>query len=231
MSVTLHAFRLSELSPWSENPHAWLSEAEQRRRTTITHHDRRTAFTAGRLALRWLLSPEAPDTVPITATNDRHGQPGKPQTASGWPSFNLSHSGDWLVVAVQNAGHPIGCDLEACNNRDWAPVLKRFGAPSDHDHFRAAGTAGPRLAAQLWSGREALGKAEGSGMLPVLSLPLNLEDSQHRYQLSGADYWLQWLTGPPDYALAVAGIGVRPARIEYTDQTGTFSAALANEQR
>jgi phosphopantetheinyl transferase len=87
------------------------------------------------------------------------------------------------------------------------------------------------LAAQLWSGREALGKAEGSGMLPVLSLPLNLEDSQHRYQLSGADYWLQWLTGPPDYALAVAGIGVRPARIEYTDQTGTFSAALANEQR
>ena len=83
----------------------------------------------------------------------------------------------------------------------------------------AAAANGPQIAARLWAGREAFGKAEGSGMLPVLRLPLNLTGADRRYRLSGTAFWLRWLDGPAGFALAVAGNGAVPHQITYQVHT------------
>ena len=89
----------------------------------------------------------------------RYGKNGKP-FAPGYPAFNLSHSGQWCLLAAGGDCRQIGVDVEeiSVRNIDIAPAVyteaERMWMKSDpvNRFFR------------LWTWKESLMKASGLGM-------------------------------------------------------------------
>lgn len=100
----------------------------------------------------------------------RIGSRGKPLAASGW--FNLSHSGGWIGLAL--AREPVGLDIQQVLLPD--PALEAFCLREEEKTLLAGNPASVSFT-DLFASKEALTKAEGSGLpddLPsVPALPLD----------------------------------------------------------
>jgi 4'-phosphopantetheinyl transferase len=117
-----------------------------------------------------------------------YGEYGKP---SLFPftdiQFNLSHSGDWAIVAVTR-GIPVGVDVERIRpNVDVAALLRRLGEPDlafqqATDSFNA------------WTRREARTKASGAAL----------------FNMPAKDVYAVDINAPAGYAAAVALVGHKP---------------------
>ena len=88
----------------------------------------------------------------------RFGENGKP-FASGYPAFNLSHSGAWCILAT-GEGQAIGVDIEEINEKHTDVAHHVYTAPELHwmeedplNRFF-----------QLWTWKESVMKATGSGL-------------------------------------------------------------------
>ncbi|HLP61006.1 MAG TPA: 4'-phosphopantetheinyl transferase superfamily protein [Candidatus Deferrimicrobium sp.] len=79
--------------------------------------------------------------------------------------FNLSHSGSWVVCAVDN--HPIGIDVERIQSIDL-DISKNYFSPDEHQDLLAKEDKFSYFFT-LWSLKESYIKIVGKG----LSLPLN----------------------------------------------------------
>lgn len=101
---------------------ASLSPQERRRHAALGRLDDREHFLLGRAALRCLLGAWlqlAPADVPIEC-----GPHGKPRCPGG-PEFNVSHSGDLILLGL-HPGRPVGVDLERARpGLDWRPIARR----------------------------------------------------------------------------------------------------------
>jgi 4'-phosphopantetheinyl transferase len=103
-----------------------LSAAERQRLDALRQPADRERFLLGRGALRrllgaWLALP--PAAVPIEV--GPHGKPGCP----GGPEFNLSHSGDLILLAL-HPSRPVGVDVEQARpDLDWRPIARRVLPP------------------------------------------------------------------------------------------------------
>jgi 4'-phosphopantetheinyl transferase len=94
---------------------------------------------------------------------------GKPYLAN-LPSvhYNVSHSGDWVVAAFDQAG-PVGVDIERIRPIDL-DIARRFFAPEEYAELRRySGWAQTEYFFRLWALKESYIKAVGQG----LSLPLD----------------------------------------------------------
>ena len=87
----------------------------------------------------------------------RHGRYGKP-FASGYPAFNISHSGDWCILVKGES--EIGADIEKIdeNNLTSAPTVY---TPRELDWMNEDPL---ERFYQLWTWKESLIKALGTGM-------------------------------------------------------------------
>ncbi len=129
-------------------------------------------FAAGRGALRvvlgrWLgLAPEAvrfgslPNGKPVLAG---HAE----------PQFNLSHSGEWVLIAVAR-GRRVGVDVEReRDDTDSGEIARRYFSANEADTFnRLPPEAQPEAFFRCWTRKEAYIKARGDG----LSFPLDQFD-------------------------------------------------------
>jgi 4'-phosphopantetheinyl transferase len=126
------------------------------------------------------------------------------------PSFNLSHSGDLIVLGVTR-DQPIGVDVEAICDEESMRIAQRFFTASEVASLAAtpSGLRGKRFW-ELWTLKEAYLKARGRG----LSLSLDsasFELSENRIRFSGygrgVDSNVQWrfwqLSPVSGYVLAV----------------------------
>ena len=88
----------------------------------------------------------------------RYGEYGKPY-ASGYPSFNISHSGEWCVLACGETDN-IGVDIEEMNEKhlDVAPVVY---TEAERDWMK---TDPVQRFFRLWTWKESVMKATGMGM-------------------------------------------------------------------
>lgn len=87
------------------------------------------------------------------------GGRGKPSLRSAKP-FNLSHSGDYAVLAV--SCNSVGVDLERIRPIDWERISARFFHPSEQAYLSQS--ADPRTAFfWIWTLKESYLKAEGLG--------------------------------------------------------------------
>lgn len=94
------------------------------------------------------------------------GEHGKPfVSASGFPRFNLSHSGRCVVFAF-SAGHDIGVDVEALGRRHSPLELATRFFAAEETAALAALDEGEQGAAfmRLWTSKEAVLKALGHGL-------------------------------------------------------------------
>ena len=99
-----------------------------------------------------------------------YGPQGKPFVENTELQFNLSHSGDYIVIAV-NYDYPIGIDVEQVTRTiEIADIAARFFTDNESRQILALnGKAQQRAFFNVWTRKEALLKTIGSG----LSLSLN----------------------------------------------------------
>ncbi|HIK44297.1 MAG TPA: 4'-phosphopantetheinyl transferase superfamily protein [Leptolyngbyaceae cyanobacterium M65_K2018_010] len=134
----------------------------------------RRNFLVGRGCLRYLLGQVLdypPSAVPLSYTAQ-----GKPTLASDLSlQFNVSHSGDWVGIAL--AARPLGLDLEQERPlTDLAGLCDRCLAPEEVQAVQQLPPAGgTRQFLRYWVCKEAYAKGLGLGLgLPFTSVALDL---------------------------------------------------------
>jgi 4'-phosphopantetheinyl transferase len=141
---------------------ATLSATERQRHAAYRRLADQQRFLVARAALRQLLGHwlERPPAAVAIVT----GPHGKPRCA-GAPGFNLSHSGELILLAFHSVGE-VGVDVERARpDLDWRPIAERVFPPA-----RTAALAGLPSEAQAgaflraWCRLEARLKARGVGL-------------------------------------------------------------------
>ncbi len=161
-----------------------LSEDEAARAKRFKFEEDRVRWTRARSSLRILLSRYAgDDPTDLVFAYGKHGKPTLPLSAV---QFNLSHSGDWAVLAVSR-DVAVGVDIERMRpGVDVAALLERLG---ETDLPKTT----PELY-QVWTRREAKTKATGGALFDKPVDGVCVMD----------------IKAPDGYAAAVALVGHKP---------------------
>lgn len=141
---------------------ASLTAAERQRLEAWRRDDDRERFLRGRAALRQLLAHQldlAPQAVPLES-----GPHGKPHCPGG-PAFNISHSGDLILLALHRH-RPVGVDVERERpGLDWRPIAQRVLTPAQCEALeRRPAREAPAAFLNAWCRLEAQLKARGDGL-------------------------------------------------------------------
>lgn len=148
-----------------------LDSAECARADRFVRPADRARFIASHAALRFILG-EALDLAPagLRFATGPAGKPDLAGVARGSVTFNLSHSGARALIGLAH-GTPIGVDVEAVRSLPDALRIARAHFAADEVSALAdtPGSAAERVFFGLWTRKEAVVKALGSG----LSLPLD----------------------------------------------------------
>ncbi len=179
---------------------ALLSPAERAALANAKAASRRQELLYGRAALRRVL---AHHTALAAEQIQLHPTPqGKPRayTPAGHPlpPFNLAHTGDLLAIALGRGRAEVGVDLEQPHSRletDIDPIAQRHFTSAERAQLAAAG--GPQKMAaflRIWTLKEAVLKAAGSGLLaPLASVEVGVADHLIRCIQPGGDQPRQFI--------------------------------------
>jgi 4'-phosphopantetheinyl transferase len=176
---------------------ALLSCQEQQKMNRLRRSDDRQRTLLGRGVLRLVLGAWL-DRDPA-ALRFAAGPHGKPQllhlgasTPQGklpqgkLPQFNISHSGDLILLAF-HAAAPVGVDVERQQpDLDWRPIARRCLAPAQVESLLALPPAEAASAfVECWCALEAGLKARGVGLAQACKAPaLAMEPRLRRWRLA-----------------------------------------------
>lgn len=151
-------------SPALQRASAILSLDERHRAAAFRFERDRRRYLAGRLALRHLLGTYA-GTEPEALVIERLAH-GKPALAAGTLSFNLSHAGSAMLLAV-HPSYGVGVDLERAQPAfSISDLVPRVLTGREAAVLRAlAAEARPAAFMRYWTCKEAVLKARGEGLL------------------------------------------------------------------
>ena len=192
-----------------------LSEDERRRAETYRADEDRIRFVAARAALRTMLSTFgglAPSAWQFDANEF-----GKPRiVAQQNPRdlrFSVSHSGTLVALAVAT-GTDVGIDVEALSRgAEILPVAARFFAPAEQEELETTpASERARRVVELWTAKEALLKARGTGLHATLAAATLRDLSVRRWIVGGA--WLAALVS-----------STNDVRVQTAETLGMISAA------
>lgn len=178
----------------------WLTDAECQRLQAISAPARRDSFLAGHWQARWLAAQWLQLDVRRIAL-DAHADGGPLLRVDGDAAplrVSLSHSGDWLALAL--ADGPVGVDVELPQReRDWEALARFVFSPEERQRLRAAAeTERAGLFHALWTLKEARGKRSGEGLQPRAARTV----TAHPADAAGAEA-LGWAFGGGALALAL----------------------------
>lgn len=187
-----------------------LSTTEQERATRLHHRRARLQYTATQCTLRRLLGrylDAPPQSVYLMRTSA-----GKPYVGPRHGidvRFNVSHSGDWAMIAFA-LGQEVGVDLEAHRPLNALALAQRFFCDTEARRLtKLEAAARQDQFFQLWTAKEALVKAMGSGIAGTLKRfdIVTIPRPQWRDLRGeiGPDAWsLHPLPAPLDYSATLA---------------------------
>ena len=143
--------------------YALLSDEERVRAARFLLEKERERFVFGRAMLRTILGSAlglSEAQVPIQV-----GTSGKPEIkGSNGSSFNLSHSGNYIAVAVTR-GRQVGIDIEVHRpNCDFRAIAREYFCPAELAYLEACPLRAEALFFRYWTLKEAYLKAVGSGL-------------------------------------------------------------------
>ena len=212
MEIIDHIRNLPALAP--EEIHVWgvhvpdmldrmdrlfhvLNEQEREKAGRFRRESDRYSSIAARGGLRILLGGYG--KRPADEILFAYSENGKPHMENSSISFNVSHSGDWVVIAV-GRDREIGVDIELIKpEMEVGSIAKRYYLPEE---FAALETAeNPQVMFfRQWVRKEAYVKASGSTLFSELSrMPVPMDDGAER------DGWyFHHLEAGSRYAAAVA---------------------------
>jgi 4'-phosphopantetheinyl transferase len=185
---------------------AVLSEEERVRAARFVSEALRQRYVAAHAALRGILSAyvgEEPAELRLTRLPG-----GKPRLGSGRLSFNLAHSGGLALVAVTEDAD-IGVDVERVRPLDIARVGGFVCADAETARLEALDAdSALRAFFRLWTAKEALLKARGTG-ISVRPSTLDLSGILERSEIVYENHAIRALDPEHGYAAAVA-LRLRP---------------------
>jgi 4'-phosphopantetheinyl transferase len=193
-----------------------LDEEEQQRLRRLHFADDRHCFLVSHAFLRHVLTLYANE--PAAAWQFVPGAHGKPalnlRQSLFAPAFNLSHSGNTVLVGIACGGIPLGVDIECQRaGRRIDELARRKFAPAEWDGMSALqGESREQRFYRLWTLKEAYIKARGEG----LALPLREFAFAHEK--------------PEDFRFSTdAALADDPARWSFWSyqRPGVWSAAVA----
>lgn len=165
---TVYVFqaRVQDLRPDAHRLLAFLSEREQTRAKRFKFDQDRDRFTMAAGWMRRLLGRVlGVDPSHLAFTYGDHGKP----ALEGGPAFNLSHSGDHLLLGMAGAGR-LGVDVEVVRPMaDLEQLAARYFSEEEIRELRAFPTQ-ERLRAFFrgWTRKEAFLKGLGRGLSVAL---------------------------------------------------------------
>lgn len=196
MHVDLRAHPERELSALT-----WLDAEERARWQNYLHLGARRRFALCRAALRIILCQRlACSNAQLAFGKSRYGKPFA--TVSSTPatlSFNVSHSGKHGLIACAPAGR-LGVDVEEYDAHRYPDHLSTsssslFTAQEQDALARTQGSDKVHLFTRLWTLKEALAKAHGTGLrrgsAQLAVSPALLRDTTCRVQFV-AEPAVQW---------------------------------------
>jgi 4'-phosphopantetheinyl transferase len=163
-----HASRYTSLLTTGEQ-----AEANRRFVGQVRDH-----FTIGRACLRILIGNALEiDPREVTITKGVHGKPEIPILGGHSISFNLAHSKNTLLIALRRKG-AIGVDVEYFDRS--TDIMEVAHANFTKSEIKALAAAEPetrlRTFYRYWTRKEAIGKADGRGLLlPLASFDVSFE--------------------------------------------------------
>jgi len=139
-----------------------LSSSERNRASGMKSNALRWSFIAGRGRMRQILAGyNATDPAELQF---EYGEKGKPALKNSDLQFNLSHTSDYVVLAVARGVH-VGVDIEAA--RPIEPRLaRRFFSPAENAALEKvqSPTEWNNTFFRIWTAKEAVSKALGLGL-------------------------------------------------------------------
>lgn len=139
--------------------------------------------------------------VPVSAVSYIYGEQGKPELDMERIGnefdgedlkrlyFNLSHSGDYVVLAVSD--ETVGIDIEY-KNKNALRIAERFFCPEEYDVIAAADSEKERkqLFLQYWTMKEAYVKYCGTGLqLPLSSFLIRRNRNTGIFWIPNTEIW------------------------------------------
>lgn len=159
--LAIFRMSLSEVVGWLTQLEPLLSPDERERAARYRRREDQQRFSCTRALLRMLLG-QFIHQPPGQLTFGR-GFARKPELLNSVGChFNVSHSGDWLLIAIGRS--PVGIDLEWINpNFPFQDVSQISFSPGEQQYVESCPDRS-RCFYQLWTRKEALVKATGKGM-------------------------------------------------------------------
>lgn len=168
--ISVFSARFSAIKK-QENLFLLLSSDEILRSVHLVEKTTRDEFVYSRATLRQILA-EFCQTSPekIELVYNAHGRPELAEKHSPKLHFSVSHSGDFLVIAVCEAC-PIGVDVEALRTvGQAAAIAKRVFSLDEQAHFTQLPEAErARFFFQTWTKKEAILKARGLSLASLIN--------------------------------------------------------------
>ena len=157
-----HVWRVSVDCASAPDPWSLLSEAERHRALALRSPIHRAHWIRARAALRDVLRRYIGSKLP---SRFRTGMFGKPELQDhDWLRFNLSHSGQWALIAVARE-REVGIDVEEVRRIDPEAVIRSSFSFAEREALSRL-TGGAQLDAfyRCWTRKEAFVKALGLGL-------------------------------------------------------------------
>ncbi|MCX4241459.1 4'-phosphopantetheinyl transferase family protein [Paraliomyxa miuraensis] len=186
-----------------------LSEDDRQRCARFVFPWLETRFAVAHAALRVIASRHG--AGPPSQQRWTKGPHGKPALVDSAFEINLSHAGDWALVAVSHDG-PVGVDIEALAPERVSPGMVKT-VTSELERAAFATLCEPQHSAaffRLWVRKEAMLKALGTGLtrrLGTIDVPLQTEAPPDgvvlRPPVPGRRPWLWDLPAPLGYLAAM----------------------------
>ena len=146
-----------------------LDQAERQRAARFISPAARHQFVCARTILREILGRyvgrEPADLVFAAQAG------GRPYLEGQQLDFNLSHSGDWLVLAIGH-GCRVGVDIEGyCPSEPHEAIVDQHFSRLEQEQWRSTAPDGrAKVFARIWTRKEAALKAVGIGIIDELAM-------------------------------------------------------------
>lgn len=214
---------------------ALLDETERGRYANYRREIDQLRFLTGRALIRGVAAASLgvpASSVALDASCFDCGKPhGKPQVVGSALEVSVSHSGDWVVLAVTD-GTPVGVDVEELRAAEVDDLAGVAFSPAELTSFKAVPADDRRGAFfTYWSRKEAVLKATGKGMsVPMSKLTLSAHDAPPRVlasetaEVDAAAARMADLDVGPDYRACVAIFGPTPLETTEHDATELITA-------
>ena len=206
--------------PVSPSSESLLSDAEVMIGRRFRFESDRNRFVTGRRSIRFLISKYLfvnPQDIDIVAEKGKKPFIGYPDTKI---RFNISHSGQWVIVALAN--EELGVDIEQVNpSFDYSILLEEHF--SDEERRLIISAEIPVAAFYfLWTRKEALVKAVGRGLQENLKA-VSVLDQQGFVEIQKKKWKIKSFMLSRDYPVSFAYSGSIEG-IDYFDGNGLIAA-------